>query len=286
MRLKTALFVLLLSTEAFAQGKPAPKPAPAKGAPPKAAPKAPAVKVDIAGATQRLKSGDEAQIKAALDDLRIGAPAAGPAAPVIAEVLGQGLNEPLTLAAIETLGDIESAEASNVLSLYATHRTVAIRRAAVKALTRTKGPAATVALRRALGDGDMAVRGNAAGGLGAMKAKEAVGDLFVALDHKVSEAAASIGQLCNAEQCEQLVSKLGAVPFDVVQTGLDQILSRPASEASDDTKIKVIGRVRELGTAEANKFLKDVESRLPKETSPRVRQSLEQAVKATAGGSQ
>ena len=45
----------------------------------------------------------------------------------------------------------------------------------------------------------------------------------------------------------------------------------------------------ELGAgemAESNRFLKDVESRLTKETSPRLRQSVEQGVKATMGGSQ
>jgi HEAT repeat protein len=171
-----------------------------------------------------------------------------------------------------------------MLAQYATHRTVALRRAAVKALTRTKGPAATPALRRALGDADTQVRGTAASGLGALKAKEAVGDLFLALDHKVNEAAASIGQLCSPEQCDQLAAKLGKLPFDVVTSGLDLVLFRPASEVPDDTKIKVLGRLRELGTAEANRFLKDVDKRLAKQSSPRIRQALEQAVKATSGG--
>ncbi len=48
--------------------------------------------------------------------------------------------------------------------------------------------------------------------------------------------------------------------------------------------MKIIGRVRELGTMEANKFLKDVQSRWPKDGSARVKQSLEQAVLATSGG--
>jgi HEAT repeat protein len=253
--------------------------------PPKPAGKPPA-KIDVAPAVQKLKSGDEGQIRAALDDLRLGATAAAAAAPAVAEVLTKGLSEPLTQQAIDTLGDLESPEGSPALALYATHRTVAIRRSAVKALTRTKGPAAGAALKRALGDADAQVRGNAASALGALKAKDAVPDLFVALDHKVNEAAASIGQLCNAEQCDQLASKLGKLPFDVVTGGLDPILFRPVADVSEDTKIKVLGRLRELGTAEANRYLKDVEKRLPKETSPRIKQAVEQAVKATSGGSQ
>jgi HEAT repeat protein len=242
-------------------------------------------KVDVAPAIQKLKSGDEGQIRAGLDELRIAAVGGAPAAATVAEVLANGLSEPLTQQAIDTLGDLESSDGSAVLAQYAMHRTVAIRRASIRALTRTKGPVAAQALRQALGDSDAQVRGNAAAGLGAVKAKDAVPDLFVALDHKVNEAAASIGQLCNAEQCDQLAGKLGKLPFDVVTSGLEQVLFR-SGDVTDDTKIKVLGRLRELGTGEANRFLKDVEKRLPKEASPRVRQALEQAVKATTGGSQ
>ena len=258
----------------------------AQPAKPPAANAKPAAKVDVGPAVQKLKSGDEGQIRAGLDDLRIVGPGAAAAAPTVADVLARGLTEPLALQAIETLGDLESPDGSAILAQYASHRTVAVRRAAIKALMRTKGAAAASALRKALGDSDAQVRGNAASGLGALKAKDAVPDLFVALDHKVNEAAASIGQLCNAEQCEQLAGKLGKLPFDVVMSGLDPVLFRPSSEISDDAKIKVLGRLRELGTGEANRFLKDVEKRLPKEASPRIRQAVEQAVKATTGGSQ
>jgi HEAT repeat protein len=250
-----------------------------------AAPKAPA-KVDVAPAVQKLKSGDEGQIRAGLDDLRLAATAGAAGASAVADLLSRGLSEQLTLQAMDTLADLESPDGSAVLAQYATHRTVAIRRSAMKALTRTKGPAAATAMRKALGDSDAQIRGVAASALGALKAKDAIPDLFVALDHKVNEAAASIGQLCNPEQCDQLASKLGKLPFDVVTSGLDPVLFRPASDISDDAKIKVLGRLRELGTGEANRFLKDVEKRLPKDASPRIKQAVEQAVKATTGGSQ
>lgn len=254
--------------------------------PAKPAPAKPAAKIDVTPAVQKLKSGDEGQIRAALDDLRIAGSGAAPAVAAVADALSRGLNETLAQQAIDTLADLESPDGSAILAQYSRHRTVAIRRAAVKALTRTKGPAAAPALRKALGDSDAQVRGTAAAGLGSMKAKDAVPDLFVALDHKVNEAAASIGQLCNADQCDQLATKLGKLPFDVVTSGLDQVLFRPTAEISDDAKIKVLGRLRELGTGEANRFLKDVEKRLPKEASPRIKQAVEQAVKATSGGSQ
>ena len=156
----------------------------------------------------------------------------------------------------------------------------------MKSLTRTKGSAAAAALKHALSDADAVVRGTAASGLGSLKAKDAVPELFVALDHRVNEAAASIGQLCNPEQCEALAGKLGKLPFDVVTGGLDQVLFRPTADVSDDAKLKVIGRIREQGTIEGNKFLRDVQKRWPSGTSPRVRQAIDQAVMATAGGAQ
>ena len=187
----------------------------------------------------------------------------------------------MTESALDTLGDIQAESSSGVVAWYTHHRNVAIRRAAVKALVHTKGPTATKALRAALSDGDAAVRGEAATGLGALKAKEAVADLFVALDHRVNESAASIGMLCNPADCDALAGRLGKLPFEVVTSGLDPFLFR--SDVSDDQKIKLVGRLRELGTGEANRFLKDVQKRWPTNGSPRVRQSIDQAVLATSG---
>jgi hypothetical protein len=256
---------------------------PAKDKKPATAAPAP---IDVKPIVAKLKTGDEAQIKDALDEARLAGPSGAAAAPVVAEVLTRGLSLPLTQSAIETLGDLEAETGSAALSQYTVHRNAKVRRAAVKALTRTKGAAAGTALKRALSDGDAVVRGTAASGLGALKAKDAVPELFIALDHRVNEAAVSIGRLCNPEQCEQLAAKLGKLPFDVVTGGLDQVLFRPTAEVSDDAKVKIIGRIREQGTIEGNKFLKDVQKRWAAGSSPRVRQAIDQAVMATAGGAQ
>jgi hypothetical protein len=246
----------------------------------------PAAPIDVKPIVAKLKSGDEAQVKEALDAARLAGPGGAGAAPAIAEALTRGLSVPLTQSAIETLGDLEADTGAAALAQYTTHRNAKLRRAAVKSLTRTKGAAAAPALKHALSDGDPVVRGTAASGLGSLKAKDAVPDLFVALDHRVNEAAASIGQLCNPEQCEQLAGKLGKLPFDVVTGGLDQVLFRPTADVSDDAKLKIIGRIREQGTIEGNKFLREVQKRWPSGTSPRVRQAIDQAVMATAGGAQ
>jgi HEAT repeat protein len=234
-----------------------------------------------ADAVKRLKSGDPAQIKSALDDARMSGRAGAPAVAAIVELLRLGLTPALTLAAIETLGDIESEAASETVVWYAHHRNVEIRRAAIKTLAKTGGPPAARALRAALSDPDAGVRGWSATALGTLKAKDSVADLFVALDHKVPEAAVSIGLLCAGNECDRLATKLGVAPFDVVTSGLDQVLFRPSTDVSDDLKVKVIGRVRELGTAEANRFLHDVQTRWPATGSQRVKQSIDQAVLAT-----
>src|SRR4051794_12418084 len=114
MRLPLALLALSLialpATHAFAQAPPTAKPAAAK---PK--PKAGAEpKVDLpAGTLEKLKSSDPAQIQSALDDIRMGGKGAQGAAPAVAEALEKGLTQALTIAALETLGDVEAASATD-----------------------------------------------------------------------------------------------------------------------------------------------------------------------------
>jgi hypothetical protein len=268
-----ALVTATLFVSALAGAQPKNRPAAAKAA-------------DTAPAVAKIKSGEEGAIREGLDELRIAGPDAAAAAPAVAEALARGLTLPLTETAIETLADLESDKGSAVLADYTQHRSLKIRRAAVNALARTKGAPAVPALRKALSDPDPNVRGTAASGLGSLKAKAAVPDLFAALDHRVNEAAASIGQLCTGEQCETLAGKLGKLPFDVVIPGLDQVLFRPPYEIPDDLKVKIIGRIREQGTIEGNKFLRDVQRRWPAAWSPRTRQAIDQAVLATSGGAQ
>jgi HEAT repeat protein len=150
-------------------------------------------------------------------------------------------------------------------------------------LTKTGGPSAIGWLREALSDSDAGVRGIAASGLGTLKGREAMSDLFLALDHQVTEAAASIGQLCTAEECDKFSAKTGTFGLDVMTSGFDQILFRPTAEISDDQKIRIVLRVRELGTQEANKYLRDLQSRWPAAASPKVKVTIDQGVIATAG---
>jgi hypothetical protein len=99
----------------------------------------------------------------------------------------------------------------------------------------------------------------------------------------VGEAAAAIGQICEPTDCENFASRLEKQPFDIMVSGFDQILFRPAKQIPDDEKIRIVGRLRELGTREAGKYLADVAGRWPKGWSKRVKQALDSAVKATGG---
>jgi hypothetical protein len=205
------------------------------------------------------------------------------AVPVANQVLSRGLPIDLSIVALRALGKVGDSSSSVAIRPYLRHRHLPLRRDAATALVRTKGPVAKEGLRHALSDADPKVRGIAAAGLGELGAKEYLDDLFAALEHKVPEAAVSIGQLCDPEQCERFAGKTGRVGFDVMASGFDQILFRDASEMPDEPKLKIVGRIRELGTGEAHRLLTDVQSRWPATWSKRVKQAIDLAVLSTQG---
>lgn len=244
------------------------------------------VKIDTHAIEAQLRSKDAATIKTGLAAVREAGKAAAPVAPALDELLLGGLPADLAIEAFQAAGAAGAESSSKALEPYTRHRDAKLRREALKALSRTRGAAAALAMRRCLSDSDAGVRGVAASGLGALGVKESVADLFLALDRKVDEAAGAIGQLCNPEQCGQLLDRSGRIGLDVLSPGFDQILFRPTGEVSDEFKIKVVGRVREMGTVEVSRFLKDVQGRWPAKGSKKVKQAIDQAVIATEGGAE
>ena len=120
---------------------------------------------------KRLRSGQPDQIKSALDDVRTSGKAGAPAAPAIAELLQLGALPDADAGGDRHAGDTEAGR-SEVLSVYAHHRNVELRRAAIRL---SHGPAAPPpCAQAALSDPDPAVRGLAATGLGNMKARDTV----------------------------------------------------------------------------------------------------------------
>ncbi len=238
-------------------------------------------KLDLGKIKADLESGDSARMTAALEAIQASGDAA--AAPLVDKLLKKGASTSVLVSALGAAAALKQTASSAAVAPYVKHRTADVRRAATKALIKTKGPDAVKALRDGLRSSDAQVRGVSATGLGSLGAKDALDDLFTALAHNVGEAAAAVGQLCEPKQCEKFAALTGKHPFDIMSSGFDQILFRPEKEMPDDQKIRIVGRCRELGTKESGKYLADVQSRWPKEWSRRVKQAIDGAVKATGG---
>jgi len=254
-----------------------------------AAPKSPAPAAPptppSAALLHELRSSDAAQIRAGLDEVRRAGRAAAGVSREVTALLDRGLTVELAVAALDTLAEIEVESTTERIVPYLAHRNARVREAAARALGKTRGAAAVKPLRRALADRDADVRSLAAAALGAMKAREAMADLFLALERGVDAAAPAIGRLCAGDECDRLIGTIGRRPLDVVIPGLDEVLFRADTGVGDDAKVKLIQRVREIATADANRFLRDAQRRWPKEASPRVKQAIDQAVLATGGSS-
>lgn len=250
---------------------------------PAAAEEASDSELDLDALKEQLESGNEKTILSAL--AAIADKKDERAAPLVNALLRRGGTIHVLEEAMRTVGKLKTESSSAAVAPYVHHRTDSVRRAAIRTLLKTKGPAAVRAMRQGLRSQDAMVRGIAATGLGSLGAHEALEDLFKALDHGVAEAAASIGQLCKPEECEKFADRTGKVGLDVMTSGFDQILFRPPDDMPDDQKIRIIGRLRELGTPEAGKYLATVAERWPDDWSKKVKQALESAARATGGGS-
>ncbi|MCC6645489.1 MAG: HEAT repeat domain-containing protein [Polyangiaceae bacterium] len=236
-------------------------------------------KFDAKATAQLLTSGDPARLREGFAAVRAGGKDAAPVLPLLVRLLDRGLSRELAKEALGATAEIGEPSSSGDVARYAKHRDAEIRRAALGALTKVRGSAAVPTMRGALSDADARVRGAAASGLGALGAHEALPELTLALSRKVLEAAAAIGQLCRGDECEAFARQTTKLPLDVMTSGFQQILSR--ADVSDDQKVKIIERVRDLATGEAHRFLKGQAEGFS--GSDRVKTALEQAARATAG---
>lgn len=252
----------------------------ALAAPPAAA--APAAKLDAKALETALGAEAEAAVVEALGTLKQAGAAGAPLAPAVERLLERGTTVNIGKAAMDALGAIGKPSSSAALRPYVRHRTPELRRAAVRNLAKTKGPEAITAFREGLRSEDGMVRGFSAAGLGALGAKEATAELFLALDRGVVEAAGAAGQLCAGADCQKLTRYLGKLPFEVMTSGLDAILFR-APPLDEALLLEVVTAVRELATPEAGKYLADVAARWPATGSAKVKNALEQAVAMIPG---
>jgi hypothetical protein len=271
---RVACALAITSVAAAAPPKPAPKPA--AGA--KAAPKPP--KQDLERWRRALESGFETEISAALTEIGALGPNGAAAAPLVDALLSMGANGKMLIRALDTEAQLALPASSAAVAPYVGHRNPEIRRAAARALTRTGGPIAVTALRRALSGADPQVRALAAGGLGTLGASEAVDDLFTVLAHDTAEAAVSIALLCSPEQCDRLMALVGKLKFEVLEQSFVPLLLRPASGLPDANKLRYVDRLRRLATKPAAAVLQTALAQLPKDENPTLRAALLTALKA------
>jgi hypothetical protein len=100
---------------------------------------------------------------------------------------------------------------ASALAQYTTHRNCEAAPRAVKSLTRTKGSAASARAGNALSrDADaIGARHRERTSLRSRR-RTACPSCSSPLDHRVNEAAASIGQHCNPEQCSEALANLNS----------------------------------------------------------------------------
>ena len=272
---------LLVSGAVTGQGTPKPPTAKA-GATAK-------VKIDAKEANEAFKGSDAAKIESTLGTIRVAGKDGGgkPFTGAIVARLKSGLSKSLVVKALDTLADLEDQAGAEAGEMYLAHRDGEVRQAAVRCLGGSKGPVAVKGLQNALTDADGRVRGLAATLLGGTKSADAVPMLVVALDKGVNEAAVSIGQLCTAapgdKSCDVLLERMKSKPFDVISSGLGQMLAR--KDISDDAKKKVITAVRELASQKAREFLVEIKASWPKDGSKAVLDALDKAIKDLEGAS-
>ncbi|HEX9619138.1 MAG TPA: HEAT repeat domain-containing protein [Polyangiaceae bacterium] len=244
-----------------------------------AAPKTNA-KVDVEALRAELESGEEGRMLSALAELSTHGKDLPEAANLLRGVLERGASVPVIEAALSVASLLARAELSEAVARYTRHRSPSVRLTATRTLGATGGTAAIPALRAALRSADAAVRGAAAEGLGRLGAKEAVGELFLALDRRVLQAASAIGRLCAPPECLALSERLGRVPLEAMTDGIDHILLRSASEMPDEHKVKVIARVAALATADAARYLVGVANRWPAGDAGKARRALKDAIES------
>jgi len=260
-------------------GMAAPSTVQAQGAAPKEE------KVDAKAIRAKIASKDPAKVASGLAEAERAGGAAKGAAPAITKLLAEGTTVALAKKALAAASSIGESSFSKAVAPYIHHRNTELRRSAVKVLAETGGPDAVAAFQRGLRGNDGIVRGFSASGLGALGAKSAIDQLFIALDHNVTEAAAAIGQLCGPADCKKLVSRIERVAFDVMTSGFDPILFRSEPLAEKD-QLHIIGTIRELGTKEAGQYLVDVQSRWPKHYSEKVKQAIDTAITSIPGATE
>jgi HEAT repeat protein len=243
--------------------------------------------LDLERVGRDLQSGEPERMLRALEAIAAAAERgdarAKQAAPLVEALLRRGASAEICARALGVAGLLGLESLSAAMAPYVRHRIPEVRHAAARALARTGGPDAALALRRALRSQDATLRVLAARGLGELGATDALADLEALLERGMAEAAAPIARLCSRERCQALLAKASELPFAVLAESCDTLLFRPSAEVPDAVKIQAIDRLQASQAQEAAKVLQDLQRRWPKAGSAAVKKALDRAVEATRG---
>lgn len=224
-----------------------------------AAAKPPPIDAELAAIREDLLTRDAARLERGLR----GAQKRDAPSPLLerplAELLRGGLPVDLAKLAIVDLAAYAHEPNAEVIAPYARHRDPETRRVALLALGTNKGKIAESTLRQGLGDAEASVRDAAAEGLGRLGSRLAVGDLFEALHRGVAGAGLALAGLCQAEECDQVVSGSRSLPLPDEARIFDRLLTRDGLPLAK--RVALARVIAGLGTDQARSYALDATAR-------------------------
>jgi HEAT repeat protein len=260
------LFATLLPTSAWAA------PAKHKGKAPAAAPAEPGLSLEEIAIMLSSTNADE--VKMAIEaSAMLGSP---DVIPMLTERVRAGLPPDLLDAAVDSLAMLGDPSTADLFVTLTRHRRPSVRLRAVTALVSQRAPGAEAALIVALGDSNAEVREAAAQGLGQLGATSGVDALFKAFDRGVDSAGPALGKLAGESQLARILGGLGRTPLIALSPIFDALFER--RDISEATKLRLVGSLADLGTADARGYLEGLKPKLSSDTSARVRKAIDEAV--------
>lgn len=218
---------------------------------------------------------------------KLGALASPAANEVLLGELSTGLSPKVAMAALDALAAQKVAAADvqllPVLSLYARHRNLELRRravTAVAALPESPASAGTVVplLVGALGDASSEVRAVAAQALGARHEKSAEPALIKLLLRKDPAAPAALGQVGGPDTARALSEMIGNVPDRMILETLGELLKRP-DFGPEQVRVQVVKTIGKMPGSQTLDILTDY----VKQTAPAAAQAAGGKPAAKAG---
>jgi hypothetical protein len=198
----------------------------------------------------RLYATDETEVRGAVAEL--GKRRDRAAIIALADFLRAGQADAVADYALEILGKTGSGLAYPTLLSFTFHRRASARLIAYRAIAANPQPGTVAIISGALSDSDASVRGAAAVILASLRARDQVPRLLLALDRGVPEAAASIGQLGNAESARNITKYINKYPLSILLNGYRHFLER--TDIGEKTELEIVATLADLAVPEVKAF--------------------------------